>query len=101
VATIGAFSKISNVDMHIAYASNLARTTAWTARNNFNNPVTISSVTDNPTAGGWDFTFLSGNWLASDKVYLKGVGAAVWAATPILVVGFEAKDELQIEAPAS
>lgn len=104
VATILAITKISNINMHDAYASNLARTTAWQARNNFNNPVGISAVADNPLAGGvggWDITFLSGNFNASDKVYLRGVGANIWTAAPISVVGFEAKDELQIEAPAS
>jgi hypothetical protein len=101
VATVRAFTAISAVDLHEAYAASLARTSAWVASNNFGNPVGITAVTDNVSAGGWDITFLNGNFLASDYVLLKTTTAALLAASPILMEGFETVEALQIEAPAS
>lgn len=101
VSVVKAFTSISNVDLHDVYAAALSRTTAWAAVNNFGNPVQITSVVDNPTAGGWTITFLSGNWNASDTVSLSLTTAALLAASPISMVGYECVEPLVIEAPAS
>lgn len=101
VATVKAYSKISKVDMYDAYSTNLSETTAWSARNEDNTNVTITSVTTNSGAKAWVITLNGTTFYASDKVYLRGTNASVWRAAPIEVEGFEAKDELTIEGPLS
>lgn len=101
VATVKAFSLISKVDMYDAYSINLMQTTAWQARNEDDTDVPITTVTLNATLKAWVITLSGGVFYASDKVYLRGTNASVWRAVPIEVEGFEAKDELTIEAPLS
>lgn len=101
VAIVQAFTKISTVNLHDAYAAALARTSAWLATNNWGNPVGITAVADSPANNGWQITFLAGNFNASEHVYLTMALAGVLAASPILMVGFENVDPLTILAPAS
>lgn len=101
VATVKAFTAIGNVDLYPSYGAALARTTAWQASNNFGNPVGITGATQNAAAQAWDITFLSGNFNASDKVYLLFSLASVLAVAPILMVGYDTENPLIIEAPAS
>lgn len=101
IATVKAYSKISKVDMYDAFSTNMMETTAWTARNEDSTDAPITTVTLNATLKAWVITFSGGVFYASDKVYLKGSVASVWRAAPIEIEGFEAKDELTIEAPLS
>lgn len=105
VSIVKAFSKISKVDLYDAYSTNLATASAWTARDRTNLAnLAITTVTVNSTYNGWNFTFNSAAWnllAVTNAVLLKGTAASVWDATPILVSGFEAKDELTIEIPGS
>jgi hypothetical protein len=101
VATVGAVSTISNVELHDAYASNLADPDAWTATDENGDNVAITSVTDNAAADGWDVTFNSAAFNAADKVYLKLAAPATLTAAPISVTGFDTSQPLTIEAPAS
>lgn len=101
VAKIQARSRISGVDMYDAYSTNFSQVTAWSARNEENTDVPITSVTLDATNKAWIITFNSTVFNASDKVYLKGAAASILKAAPINVTGFEAKDELEIEGPVS
>lgn len=101
VATVQLRSKISDVNMYDAYSTNLAQTTAYSAEDEDGDTVAITNVSANASAEGFDITFSSTQFNNADKVYLKGSSAATWKAAPISVEGFEAKDALEIEAPAS
>lgn len=101
VAIVKAYTAISGVDLYDAYAAAFARVTAFAASNNFGNPVGITAVADSPLNRGWQITFLTGNFNASDTVSLTMGTPAVLAASPILAVGYENVVPLVIEAPAS
>jgi len=101
VATVQVFSRISKVDLHTAYAANLSQVTAWKAVDELGATVAITTVTDNPTDGGWDVTLNLAAFNAADKVYLTLAAPTVLQAAPINVVGFDGKDALIIEAPMS
>lgn len=100
-ATVRGQTRVSGVNMYDAYSTNFTQLTAWVARDQAGNNVPITGVVANATEKGWDITFSLTPFNAADKVYLKSAPAYTLKAAPINVTGFEAKDELQIEAPSS
>jgi hypothetical protein len=101
VAKVRLFTKISDVDMHEAYATNFAQVTAWRAENQDGTAITITTAANDTVNGGWTITFNGGQFYAADKVLLRTAVASILKAAPISVTGFEGKDALTIEGPVS
>jgi len=101
VAKVRAFTKISGVDLHGAFAAQFSSTGAWQAENESGSAVAITSVVDDTVNGGWTITFSTVPFNAADKVYLRNADADALQA--LNVVGYEGKesDALEIEGPAS
>lgn len=81
VATVGVRLNCGKTDLHATYATELADTNLWVVTDANGATVVISSVTDNPTAGGWDIAFTGTgthyiNLAAPATLAAAGVGGA-------------------------
>jgi len=105
VATVLLKTKISGVNLFTTYASNLAQTAAYKILNEQGGTVPLTAVTQHANAqgneGGFDLTMDNAAFNASDKVYVKLIEADELAEAPVLVVGYDQSEPLEIEAPGS
>jgi len=105
VATVVVKTKIGGENLYNTFKTNLLQTAAWTAVNEDGNTVAIQTIADVPNTGGGEggfaFTFNLGSFNSADKVYLKMIAPSVLRMAPIEIEGFENREALEIEAPAS
>lgn len=85
--TVTAFTECGT-DLHEDFADELAQVVAWVAKDPDGNEIVITTVVDNPGAGGWDITF---DDPIVDGSTIELAPPAELAMPPINVAGYESE----------